>query len=306
MDPDGGYTFFMRFAFAVGLALVVAGCGSTPVPVEVESRKGVGELRNEGLSGTATDLFGRVWAAPEERSYLYRFDRPLTQPPRATRVPLHNRPLGLEIESLAWLDTRHVVLGTERDEPRGTDRVLVGRLSGGGVHVLGWWMLSWEELWGVQAAANEGIEALCAAGGVVVAGGETTLTSEGTRWAPIATARLEGRGIEPWVPSRLRLTTATGKLAALDCSVDDQQIEAYGVERDYGVTRLLRFEVPVGRGAGRAIVPEIVADLARTVRPLPNMESVSVHGERLLILTDHDAGDPLGATETLWLGPLDD
>lgn len=300
----------MHVACAAALALAALGCGHSvrSAPVQVEDRKAAGEqLVNEGLSGTATDLFGRVWAAPEERDYLYRFDGHVGDDPRTTPVPLLDRPIGIEIESLAWLDRRHLVLGTEQDVSRSADRILVARLSGGTVRVLGWWMLSWEDLWGIEAAPNEGIEALCAAGGIVVAGGEPTVLVDGERWAPIATARLLGRGIDPWIPSRLRLTTATGKLAAMDCSVDEPgEIEAYGVERDYGVTRLLRFEVPIGRSAGRTIVPQIVADLAGTLDPLPNIESVSVHGERLLILTDHDRSDRIGATEALWLGPLDD
>ena len=295
---------------AAALALATIGCGgSAPLaPVDVESRKGAGtDLDHEGLSGIATDPFGRVWAAPEDRDYLYRFDGDVEHDPSTTRVPLLNRPRGIEIESLAWLDRRHVVLGTEQEVARPADRVLVGRLSRGAVHVLGWWMLSYEDLWDIEAAPNEGIEALCSAGGILVAGGEGAVVSDGERWAPIATARLEGRGVEAWVPSRLRLTTATGKLAALDCSVDEPgEIEAYGIERDYGVTRLLRFEVPIDVPGEVTIVPEIVADLGADVRPLPNMESVTVRGERLLILTDHDAEDGDGATEALWLGPLDD
>jgi hypothetical protein len=109
--------------------------------------------------------------------------------------------------------------------------------------------------------------------------------------------------IGAWEPLRLRLTSATGKISALECADGGNgRLVAHAVERHYGVTRILRFEVPAeGSPGGEAIVPEVVFDVAAATPGLPNVEGIALDGARVLLLSDHDPDDAEGSTELLHL-----
>jgi hypothetical protein len=148
------------------------------------------------------------------------------------------------------------------------------------------------------------VEALCAAEGFVLVGGESVIEADGRRWAPVARTRFESGRLGRWTPFRLRLTTPSGKLSSLSCDLDDgDEIEAYAIERHYGETHILRFELPA-TGAVTDVEPEVVADFGWP--DLPNMEGVSREGERLVIVTDHEPREGGGTTEVIILGPLRD
>jgi hypothetical protein len=220
-------------------------------------------------------------------------------------VDIAGVPAGLELESIAWLDASTLAIGTEADRPRGHDEVLIARLEGDGARVVARWTLPWSH-WAFTAPPNAGIEGLCTTGNFVVAAGEPVLGDGAARWAPVA--RMERSGLEAgaWAPFRLRLTSRTGKLSSLDCRLDDSdEIEVYAIERHFGVGRILSFELPT-EGDGDEVEATLVIDLAPLMPNLPNLEGISHRGEQLELLTDHDADDPVGDTETIFFGPVDD
>lgn len=297
----------MRDQLLIGCFAAVAGvgCGGPWLdPTQPVRRIAVTDVRAEGLSGTARHADGSLWAVSEEGASLYRFNR-LEPTPALVRVPIEGLVSSLELESMAWLDGEHVAIGTERDGTRAHDLVLVARV-GRSAQLLSAWRVPWYRLWGMSAHPNQGVEGLCAAAGFVLMAGETVMGDRDGRWAPVARARWDGRRLGRWTPFRVRLTTRTGKLSSLSCDVDEgDEIEAFGIERHYGITRILRFEVPAAGPVGD-LAPEVVADFGGHLESLPNMEGVSVHGGQLIIVTDHERRHGAGTTETILLGPLND
>jgi len=287
------------------VAALVAACGSTPARRDVR-RVELAELRAAGISGSASDEAGRLWGVAERERCLYQFDREQSDAPVAQRVALEGVPEDVDLESLAWIGPARLALGTERHEPRDADVILWAESANGAVRVTGALELSWRALYGIEAPSNQGIEGLCYAGGLLVAGGEPVVQRDDVRWAPVARLDLRNGESTRWEPFLLRLTSAEGKLSSLDCSLgeDGEALDVFAIERHFGVTRVLRFTLPLD-GPGGELVPAVVADLGQLER-MPNMEGLSRRQGRLLILTDHDSVTLEGTTETILLGPLDD
>ncbi|MEM7437529.1 MAG: esterase-like activity of phytase family protein [Myxococcota bacterium] len=142
--------------------------------------------------------------------------------------------------------------------------------------------------WGLTAPHNRGMEGLCYADGILVLATELVDERQGKRWAPVATFDVaKGKWTTFWVA----LSSKTGKLAGVGCRVIDGKVVALAVERHFGVSRLLRFQLPSGpsgpSGPSR-IEPEIAADLATVIKPLPNFEGVVWDDDgSVVLLTDN-------------------
>jgi hypothetical protein len=79
---------------------------------------------------------------------------------------------------------------------------------------------------------------------------------------------------QTWTAHRVGLSSKTGKLAAMSCRVIGGSIVALAVERHFGVSRLLRFNIPQGP-EGQWIEPTVAADLSELISPLPNFEGLA-------------------------------
>lgn len=262
------------------------------------TRVRVPELRHQGLSGVTVDDAGNFWAVAEERRELVRFDASWDPTSRRSFKLVGVAP-DLELESVEWLGGARVALGTETDDERDADAVLIARIEGDRAIVEATIALPWNELYGKAAPGNRGIEGLCASGGTFIAGAEWYLTTPEGRIAPLARGRYHDGKIDGFDALRLRLTSDKGKISALDCQHQgDGSVIVHAVERHYGVTRILRFVVPAGKPQG-VIAPEVLYDLAAMDGSLPNIEGMAIAGDRIVLVSDHDESDADGTTEML-------
>ncbi len=284
---------------ALAVLLVLAAVRLAPAPA-VRS-VAIPELRGYGLSGVARDGRGGYWAVSEERRELHALDARWDGTSRR-RLAIAGAPAELELESVAFLGDGRFAIGTETEAERETDAILVVTVDGERAGVTTTWAVPWLSLHGARVPANRGVEGLCAANGWVLAALEASDETGSARVAPMARARHRGVEIGPWEPLRLRLTSATGKISALECADGgDGRVVAHAVERHYGVTRILRFDVPPGAGAGEVLVPEVAFDVAAAAPGLPNVEGIVLDGARVLLLSDHDPDDAEGSTQLLHL-----
>ena len=294
---------------ASALAIALAACHRRP-PRVPDDLAGKGAYRltlatgdAHGLSGLALAADGALWTVAERSAAGFRIELDLAATPPAIRTlarwPVVGLPAGEELESLATAAGGALIAGTEgradhvvhayRLEPD-RDRLVVG----GAPITLG------ADLLGVDAGGNHGIEGACAVPGTTVLAIEAAGRDADGRWAPIviiaddapAAARVH----------RLRLTTATGKISALDCWLDHGRLRVIAIERHFEVTRILGFEITAAPGP---IVPTVLVDLAPILHGSLNLEGlVRLPDGHLIAVVDNQYGRLTGPDELLWFAAI--
>jgi len=269
-------------ALAVFILLACASCTGKKKPPSGPGPVISLDTRVTGLSGLTRDGKGILWAIGESGDSALRID-PTTFVVR--QYPVVGCPSKTDLEALAWIGDGRFVVGTEtREAGRAEDALLYGRFEGG-QFVVGSTDTCDYGLWLLTAPDNHGIEGLCHLDGVLVLATELTDQQRGRRWAPIAMLDVE---TQTWTAHRVGLTSKTGKLAALSCRVIDGTLEAMAVERHFGVSRLLRFDIPKDE-QGAWIEPRVVADLSKLIDPLPNFEGLVWDNDgSVVLLTDNE------------------
>ena len=201
-----------------------------------------------------------------------------------TRYPVSGGLTKTDLEAMAWVDGTRFVLGTETQEKgRLRDVVLDGRLDGSRFAVVPIANLDYAR-WHLTAPDNRGIEGICHVDGVLILATELVEWQRGRRWAPVG---MFDPKTQTWTAHRVGLTSKTGKLAAMGCRIVDGSVVALAVERHFGVSRLLRFQIPQGPEA-QWIEPSIAADLSESIEPLPNFEGLSwMEDGSAVVLTDN-------------------
>lgn len=263
-------------------------------------------LRTEtpGLSGLSLGPDGALWAIPEERRELLRIDH---ETGAVTAYPIEGMAEGLEAEALSYRGDGVFVVGTETDgEGRASDDLVVLDFDGRVARVRETYQCPYD-LWGLRSGHNSGIEGLCTMGLDVVVVAEITGTHEGRRFAPLAWRSEAGE----WSPYRIWLSSRTGKLAGIGCRrMPGGGAQVVAVERHFGVTRILGFDLPPPHDqAPVAIEPRVLANLDDWVRSLeqpPNFEGVVLLDDgRVALLVDNQyRGEQTGPSE-LWFVTLD-
>lgn len=221
---------------------------------------------DHGLSGLARGDDGRLWSVAERGRVALAIT--LTDGgATAVRWPVDGLPGGEDLEAVAVADDGGLWLGTEGHDagvarvfhaaPRGDRLVIDGpplELRSAGV--------------GVDIGANRGAEGLCAAGGRLFVAIETAGRDDAGRWAPVV-------AIDPSTGAtaiqRVRLTSDTGKLSALECWADGAGVTAWAIERHFAVTQLLALEL----GGAEEVTPRVLADLGPILRGSLNLEGVT-------------------------------
>ena len=282
-------------ALAVVLLLVCAGCTKR----EPQGPGPIVTLDTEvpGLSGLTSDDHGAFWAPGEDGGSVLRID-PETF--GVTRYPVVGAPPGTDLEAMAWVDGTRFLLGTETQEKgRLQDVLLDGRLDAGRFVVTAVGKLEYAR-WQLTAPDNRGIEGICHVDGLFVLATELVERQRDRRWAPLG---MFDPKTQAWTAHRVQLTSKTGKLAALGCKLIGESVVAIAVERHYGVSRLIRFQIPRGP-EGQWIEPTLVADLSELVSPLPNFEGlVWMEDGSAVLVTDNKHRGTTGEPSRLYTIP---
>lgn len=254
-----------------------------------------------GISDLAVDERDHLWAIAEREPVVVEIVIAGT-PPAATvvRHALDGVPDGVDTEAIAYLGEGRFAIGTEgHDQP--SAGVLFGQLGADGHMVLQPGFSVTSETLGIELRKNHGVEALCGTKATLAVGIETAgVVHHGHRYAPFV--RVSG---DSQVVQRLLLTTKNGKLSALTCTVSaDGTIDLLAIERDYGVTRLLRAKA---RADQLEIRPEVVVDLWPMIRKRfakkLNLEGiVRLRDGRIVVVNDNE-GSGLGGPTWLFIFP---
>ena len=152
---------------------------------------------------------------------------------------------------------------------------------------------------GIPVEENHGIEGLCGVDRSLAAGLESVGIADGKRWAPIV--RIEAGAIIR--THRLWLTSPTGKLSSLDCRRGpDGTLDVLAIERDFEVTRVLRFTL----GTAIDVTPRVALDLSAAIHGRLNLEGIAwLPGGDVVAVTDNQWKVITGPSLLLRLGRLD-
>jgi len=245
-----------------------------------------------GMSGLALDDRGVLWAVPErDRRFVE-----LTLDGQVTMHPMIGFPDHVDTEGVAWLGPGKFAITTEgQDEPTAT--VIYAELQGDKLVATRTRALTSAEL-GVTLTLNKGAEGACGRGDDVIVGIEQVgRFPNGTRWAPIA--RLRG---DVLTLTRLELTSETGKISSLDCTIDPNgTAHVWAIERHFGVSRILRFELPLG---ATQVTPRVTLDLSDILQDSLNLEGiVQLPDGRLVAINDNQSRSVEGPSELVIFEP---
>lgn len=261
-------------------------------PIDREAARGVFEEMPieapPGMSDLTIDDRGRIWGIAERDRQVIELE--LGKPP--IRHALDGVPVGTDTEALAWLGDGRFAIGIEgADVP--TAGIMFAELRGDRLVATRTRTLTNTEL-GVKITVNHGIEALCGRSDELLAACETVGTlPDGTRWAPIL--RMRGDAL---TLTKLRLTTAKGKISALHCTVaDDGTAQVLAIERHFGVSRILRFTI---KRDDVEVTPTLEIDLQPILHDALNLEGiVRLPDGRLVTINDNQGRTAKGPTELL-------
>ena len=283
-------------------------CGARRARVDAGRYIGISDL----APGRDPNGAPAYYLFPERQRALLQLDPPwpnandLTQAPLRARAELRSVegvPVDHDTEALAFLPDGRFVLGTETPWPnRSHDDVLVVQRRGHGASVVARWPFAYAPF-GLRGQSNQGLEGLCVAGNSLLVASETAgKAPDGSRYAPLGLRRLQGT-TGGFVPLRLPLSSATGKVSALACrAVDDGRLEVLAIERHYGVGRVVRTFVPVDAAPFAPLQAQVVVDLTELMPRLPNYEGIAwLDGGDVLLITDNSMGFATGPTEVLLL-----
>lgn len=243
-----------------------------------------------GLSGLAVDADGTLWTVAERGAAAFAITLDGARA-TAVRVPIEGLPGGEDLEAVA-VGPRGLWVGTEGRD-RGVARVFELVRDGGRLVVTGAPIELRADVVGVEVGANHGAEGVCAAGDLVAVAIETAGQDERGRWAPVVVID-RARGTQAL--HRVRLSSATGKLSALDCWRDGDGLRAVAIERHFEVTRVLAFALDDAAES----TPTVAIDLGPVLRGSLNLEGLARLADgRLVAVVDNQYRTITGPDELL-------
>ena len=254
-----------------------------------------------GESDLTVDDRGKIWAIAERDRFASEIELHGQGSALSAQIvehPVDGVPDGNDTEGIAFLGGNKFALGIEGQEVP-TAGVLFAELHADGhLVVTGTRNLTNADL-GVELKNNHGAEAICGSGDDILVGIEERGTfPDGTHWAPLV--RLKGGPTGQLTLAKLHLTSDVGKISALDCRfAPDGSVDFAGIERHYGVERLLRGTVAPG---ATDVTPKIQLDLGPIIHDKYNLEGIARLADgRWVLVNDNQSKTIDGPTKLLVL-----
>lgn len=321
--PRGATWYAIRVKSYV-LVVVLAACSKkhdapvasapapTTLPILTPTAADAGALFDEiplrpelapGMSDLSLDDRGHIWALPERDHVVVELE--VSGSPiqiKDIEHPLDGVPDGVDTEAIAWLGNNHFAIGTEGQDVA-TASVMFGELRADGHIALTQTLPLTDADVGLELVRNHGVEGICGNGEDVIAGIESSGTlADGTRYAPLV--HIHGQKITG--VTKLHLTSTKGKISALFCTfAPDGTAQVTAIERHYGVSRILSFELPP---TAAEVTPTIAMDLWPLVRDRYrqklNLEGIVRTADgRWILINDNQGKDVEGATRLFVFHP---
>lgn len=247
----------MRWLIRFLIWLPITGCTqkqSTPLEPILDPNASIQALDIKddskllGVSGAAQRQPHEIWLAPERTGHLVRVELKGQQILSPTAWPIiglspdatpsdHPTP---DLESIAFLDKNRVLIGTEGRHQRAKDPIYIAQLLDQQVRIQSELTFNYK-VFDIMASDNKGIEGLCVASEFAVASSEMIKEVHGQRLALVGVFRLLD---EEFFPYLVKLNSSKGKLSSISCRQQEDKLIVFGIERHFGIMRLIQFEIP--------------------------------------------------------------
>jgi hypothetical protein len=269
------------------LLVMLAACGGTaergPQPQQPAHAPAFIEVplaTAPGLSGLATDESGALWTVAERARTAYRITLDAALHPTVDPYPIEGGHNGYDLEAIAVLGGGAFAFGTE-NQRSGVATIQLAMQRGHTLAITNTITITDQDV-GVPLDANHGAEGVCGVGSTVIAALESWST-EPHRWAPVLRI-IDGVVVRA---HRLSLTSATGRISSLDCTIDaDGTVHALAIERHFEVMRVLAFTLP--RDAPETIQPTVILDVGAELNGKANLEGIARLADgRLVAVVDN-------------------
>ena len=223
-----------------------------------------------GLSGLAADAQGRLWTVAERAATAYRITLDTALRPTLEAFTVTGVPGDTDLEAIEELGGERMAFGTE-GRVDGVATVLLGTRSGTTIAIDRTIQLTADQV-GIAMKNNHGAEGMCGQGETLLVAIEGAGEADGKRWAPVL--RIENGTLVR--RHRVWLTSRTGKLSGLDCTIaSDGTIEAWAIERHFEVTRILELTVPPAGQGSDDLTPRVALDIGDAIQSKRNLEGIA-------------------------------
>ena len=260
---------------------LLAACGRSEVDRERAAKlfREVELDTSPGLSGLASDDRGGLWTVSERRDHAYRITFDAEGKHALETIAIDDTPDKIDLEGIAWLGGDRFAFGTE-GRLDGVATVLLAERREQRMAITGRIDLPAERI-GIELPANHGAEGVCGVGDEILVAIEGAGVVDGKRYAPIV--RISNGQIVR--THRLWLTSKTGKISALDCTITDGTAHVLAIERHFEVTKIHRFTVPPTDGD---LTPTVALDLGGVLNSRLNLEGIANRADgRVVAVTDN-------------------
>jgi hypothetical protein len=247
-----------------------------------------------GMSDLTIDDRGILWSIAERDRTVLEID-PSKQPVAVTAHPVQGIAEGVDTEAITWLGNGTFAIGTEGGNGPSA-AVVSAELRGSAIVATATRDLS-NGQFGVLLTSNHGIEALCGRAGELLAVAETVGKDVDKRWAPLV--RIRGDEVKL---TKLWLTTKTGKISAITCTLaDDGTAQVTAIERHFGVARVLSFKLDRSQ---TEVTPTVDLDLHPILHNAFNLEGIArLPDGRIVAINDNQSSKVSGPTQLFVFHP---
>lgn len=267
-------------ALALALAFALAACSRSSDGPAAKLFREIALDTAPGLSGLAADDRGGIWTVSERHDQAYRVTLDAGGTHALETFTIEGTPDKLDLEAIAWLGGDRFAFGTE-GRVDGIATVLLAERRAQTLAITSRIELPASQI-GITLPANHGAEGVCGSGDAIIVAIEGVGIADGKRYAPIVRIA-NGRIVRT---HRMWLTTKTGKVSALDCTIaSDGTAEVIAIERHFEVTNILRFAVLPVEGD---ITPSVALDLGGMLDNRLNLEGIARTSDaKIVAVTDN-------------------
>lgn len=191
------------------------------------------------------------------------------------KLTINGHKSDIDLEGVATLDDDTVLFSTERSKTHDYEEIWVGTVKSDRIDIASKHTIPKPSEW--TFGHNNGLEGICISANYIWVIAEIDFKDHGKRSAGLARIhKSDLKSNDDTTPTwfSVPLTSAKGKLSALDCDNKDDHVVFWAVERHFGVSRIIEFKINTTQDNTLPIQSSPILELAHILPVIPNFEGL--------------------------------